>query len=94
MNFFQKVDLTKTSNEKVKENIINLDNEIKNTNKYELYKPNIRVYKSHINKSNSKNAIMTLLIINENYVPSILALAMSLRLYKTTSKLVCLVKDK
>ena len=34
MNFFQKVDLTKTSNEKVKENIINLDNEIKNTKKY------------------------------------------------------------
>ena len=94
MNFFQKVDLTKTSNEKVKENIINLDNEIKNTKKYELYKPNIRIYPSSINKNNSKKAIMTLLIINENYVPSILALAMSLRLFKTTSKLVCLVQDK
>lgn len=94
MNFFQKVDLTKTSNEKVKENIINLDNEIKNTKKYELYKPNIRIYPSSINKNNSKNAIITLLIINENYVPSILALGMSLRLFKTTSKLVCLVQDK
>ena len=94
MNFSQKVNLTKASNEKVKENIINLDNEIKNTKKYNLYKPNIRIYQSPINKSNSKNAIITLLIINENYVPSILALAMSLRLYKTTSKLVCLVQDK
>lgn len=94
MSFSQKLDLTKTSNEKVKENIINLDNEIKNTKKYKLYKPNIRIYSSSINKNNSKNAIMTLLIINENYVPSILALVMSLRLYKSTSKLVCLVQDK
>ena len=94
MNFSQKLELTKISNDKVKANIINLDNEIKNTKNYKLHKPNIRIYSSPINKNNSKNAIMTMLIINENYVPSILALAMSLRLYKTSSKLVCLVQDK
>jgi hypothetical protein len=64
MNNITKFKLTKESNEKVKENIIILDNDIK---KFSLSKPNLRIYKSHANRNNSKNAIMTLLIINENY---------------------------
>jgi hypothetical protein len=91
MNNITKYKLTKESNERVKENIIILDKDIK---KYQLFKPNLRIYKSPVNKNNSKNAIISMLIFDENYMASVLTLAMSLRLYKTTSKLVCLVQDK
>ena len=91
MNNITKFKLTKESNNKVKENIIILDNDIK---KFPLFKPNLRIYKSPLNKNNSKNAIISMLIFDENYISSVLTLGMSLRLYKTTSKLVCLVQDK
>jgi len=93
--FYKRTKLTRESNDKVKDGIIKLDNEIRSPlYSSKLKTPSLRIYKSPYNNNTSKNAIVSMLIIDENYVPSLLVLAESLRLLKTTSKLVCLVQDK
>jgi len=95
-SFYKRTELTRQSHNKIKDRIIKLDYDIRLPEyKNKLKTPSLRIYKSkHLPENKSKNAIVTMLIIDENYVPGVLALAESLRLLKTTSKLVCLVQDK
>ena len=94
MRFSEKTKLTFESNEKVKEKIIMLDSNIKNNKNISLKTPNMRIYKSSLHKNNSRYAYATMIIFDEKYMPSILNLGMTLRLYKSEHKLICLVQDK
>ena len=94
MRFSEKTKLTFESNEKVKEKIIMLDSNIKNNKNISLKTPNMRTYKSPLHKNNSRYAYATMIIFDEKYMPSILNLGMTLRLYKSEHKLICLVQDK
>lgn len=93
MNINNKFRLTNQSLDIVIPKIELLNSAISNIPKNKLVEPHFRIYPSQKNKNDSKYAYVTIIIINNSYIPAVLALGNSLRKTKTKYKLVCVVQD-
>ncbi len=95
MNVIDIGKMTYESHEKIKDYIINIDNETRKLEDNKLIKPNFRIYKSKIyNNPNKKYAYVTSVFINESYIPSALVLGKNIKMLNHKYPSVCMVQDK
>ncbi len=90
-NFYEKKRLTIDSDKIIIERLKKINrNEIENTNI-----PRLRIYKNPYKKVElTEYAYVTIIFINEKYVPSLFTLGESLKRTNTKNNLVCLIQDK
>lgn len=85
---------TRKSHQKVKNKIIQLDEEIEKIN---VEVPSLRMYPNHkrgVPINPKRYAYCSCIFLNDSYMPSVLTLGMSMRLMKVRYPLVVLVQDK
>lgn len=93
MNITNKLNETKKSLEIITPKINMLNNAISNISSNKYIKPYFRKYPSSKNRNDSEYAYVTIIILDDSYIPSVLALGNSIRKTKTKNKLVCIVQD-